>query len=171
MGPDWGALRSFRIAEQRSYQEDCCRRLRLSWRPGQVSAMAVLASGGRDERGAGRPGDLGDRGNPGGFQLAAPREGEDGANRADQCHAGGAQPYLGGRSELEHGDGMGGWGGAAGLTGSLACAVGRRCSFAAVYGGWFCPLAFDPAAGPLAAQPQAIPHRNGPGDPGLHRRN
>jgi hypothetical protein len=51
--------------------------------------MAVLASGGRDERGAGRPGDLGDRGNPGGFQLAAPREGEDDANRADQCHAGG----------------------------------------------------------------------------------
>jgi hypothetical protein len=45
--------------------------------------MTVLASGGQDEDGAGRLGEAG------GLRLAAPWEGEDGANRADQCHAGG----------------------------------------------------------------------------------
>src|SRR6266516_2936101 len=50
------------------------------WRPGQVCAMTVLASGGRDEHGAGRPGEAG------GLRLAAPREGED-AGRTKEGNA------------------------------------------------------------------------------------
>ena len=42
-------------------------------------AMTLLASGGRDEHGAGWPGEVG------GLRLAARWEGEDGANRADSA--------------------------------------------------------------------------------------
>ena len=41
----------------------------------------MLASCGRDEHGAGRLGEAG------GLRLGAPRQREDGADRADQCHA------------------------------------------------------------------------------------
>src|SRR5712692_6397631 len=74
LGAELGCPAVFRIAELTLSGRPLPPASAVS-RPRLVCAMTVLASGGRDEHGAGRPGEAG------GLRLAAPREGEDSAGR------------------------------------------------------------------------------------------